>query len=153
MIESKTYHPDWIYNVEKNLGKKKFDPKLIEKVIYALIFLEQLKLNKLDFIFKGGTALLLATKEPKRFSIDIDIICEQPQNEIETVLEKIKEGSVFTHWEDDNDRKHTPDAPVGHFKMYYTSNIDDSVEPILLDILYTPNPYPELMEVPIVDLQ
>ncbi|WP_156100640.1 hypothetical protein [Gillisia sp. Hel_I_29] len=55
---------------------------------------------------------------------------------------------MFTHWEDDNDRKHTPDAPVGHFKMYYTSNIDDSVEPILLD-----NPYPELMEVPIVDLQ
>ena len=34
--------------------------------------------------------------------------------------------------------------------MYYTSNIDDSVEPILLDILYTPNPYPELMEVPVV---
>ncbi len=149
MIEPKTFHPDWIYNVKKNLGKKKFDPKLIEKVIYALIFLEQLKLNKLDFIFKGGTALLLATKEPKRFSIDIDIICEQPQSEIEAVLEKIKEKSVFTHWEDDNDRKHTPDAPVGHFKMYYTSKIDESVEPILLDILYTSNPYPELMEVPV----
>ncbi len=150
MIKQKTYHLDWIYDVERHLGKKKFDPKLIEKVIYALVFLEQLKLSGLEFIFKGGTALLLATKEPKRFSIDIDIITEQTQSEIETILEKISKESVFTHWEDDNNRKHTPDAPIGHFKMYYTSHVDGSVEPILLDILYTPNPYPELMEIPIV---
>lgn len=149
MIESTTYHLDWIYEIKRNLGKKKFDPKLIEKVIYALLFLEQLKLNGLEFIFKGGTALLLATKVPKRFSIDIDIITEQTQSEIEVILEKISKNSVFTHWEDDNNRKHIPDAPIGHFKMYYISNVDGSVEPILLDILYTPNPYPELMEIPI----
>jgi predicted nucleotidyltransferase component of viral defense system len=149
VIEPITYHPDWIYEVKRNLGKKKFDPKLIEKVIYALVFLEQLKLNGLDFIFKGGTALLLATKEPKRFSIDIDIITEQTQKEIEAILEKISNESVFTHWEDDNDRKHTPDLPISHFKMYYTSNVDSRVEPILLDILHTPNPYPELIEIPI----
>lgn len=88
MIDSKTYRLDWILEIEKNLGKKKFDPKLIEKVIYALVFLEQLKNKKLDFIFKGGTALLLATKEPKRFSIDIDIITEQAQSKIEAILEK-----------------------------------------------------------------
>jgi predicted nucleotidyltransferase component of viral defense system len=149
MIAPTTYHPDWIYEVKRNLGKRKFDPKLIEKVIYALVFLEQLKLNGLDFIFKGGTALLLATEEPKRFSIDIDIVTEQSQKEIEAILEKISKKSVFTHWEDDNDRKHAPDAPIGHFKMYYSSNVDGNVEPILLDILYTPNPYPELMEIPI----
>ncbi|MAY21676.1 MAG: hypothetical protein CMC74_02750 [Flavobacteriaceae bacterium] len=149
MIEPTAYHIDWIYEVERNLGKKKFDPKLIEKVIYALVFLEQLKLNGLDFIFKGGTALLLATKEPKRFSIDIDIITEQSQKEIEAILEKISKESVFTHWEDDNNRKHTPDAPIGHFKMFYASNVDGNVEPILLDILYTPNPYPKIMEIPI----
>ncbi len=149
MIEVATYHPDWIFEVKKRLGKK-YDPKLIEKVIYALVFLEQLKINGLDFIFKGGTALLLATKEPKRFSIDIDIITEQTQSEIEPILEKISKETIFTHWADDNNRKHTPDAPVGHFKMYYKSNVDGNVEPILLDVLYTPNPYPELMEIPIV---
>lgn len=149
MIQTSTYSLEWIYEVERNLGKKKIDPKLIEKVIYALQFLEQLKLNKLEFTFKGGTALLLATKVPKRFSIDIDIITEQTQSEIETILEKISKESIFTHWEDDNNRKHAPDAPIGHFKMYYTSNVDGSVEPILLDVLYTPNPYPEVMEIPI----
>lgn len=33
--------------------------------------------------------------------------------------------------------------------MYYKSNVDDSIEPILLDVLYSPNPYPELTEIPI----
>ena len=33
--------------------------------------------------------------------------------------------------------------------MYYKSNVDGNIEPILLDILYTPNPYPEVMELPI----
>src|SRR5690606_5378245 len=149
MIDSKTYRLDWILEIEKNLGKKKFDPKLIEKVIYALVFLEQLKNKKLDFIFKGGMALLLATKEPKRFSIDIDIITEQPQSKIEAILEKISGESIFTHWEPDNDRKHTPDAPISHYKMFYISEVDGNEEPILLDILHSPNPYPEIMEIPI----
>ncbi|MDT0294887.1 nucleotidyl transferase AbiEii/AbiGii toxin family protein [Mesonia ostreae] len=148
MIKESTYHPEWIYEVKKRLGKK-YDPKLIEKVIYALILLEQLKVNGLEFIFKGGTALLLATEKPKRFSIDIDIITEQTQSKIETILEKICETTIFINWEDDNNRKYTPDAPVGHFKTYYKSNVDGSIEPILLDLLYTPNPYPELTEMPI----
>ncbi|MCM4157605.1 nucleotidyl transferase AbiEii/AbiGii toxin family protein [Gramella sp. AN32] len=149
MIEESTYHLDWIYEVKQRLGRK-YDPKLIEKVIYAMVLLEQLKINGLDFIFKGGTALLLATKKPKRFSIDIDIITEQTQSDIAPVLDTICGKTIFTHWEDDNNRKHTPDAPVGHFKLYYKSNVDGSVEPILLDVLYTPNPYPELTEIPIV---
>ncbi|MCF6182729.1 nucleotidyl transferase AbiEii/AbiGii toxin family protein [Lutibacter sp.] len=147
MIESKSYHLDWIIEVQKNIGTR-VDPKLIEKVIYALLFLEQLTLNGLNFIFKGGTALVLATKTPKRFSIDIDIITEQSPKEIEIILEKISQGTVFTHWADDNNRKHTQDVPIGHYKMYYKSNVDNSVEPILLDLLFTSNPYPELMEIP-----
>lgn len=148
MIKESTYHPEWIFEVKQKLGRK-YDPKLIEKVIYALILLEQLKINGLEFIFKGGTALLLATKKPKRFSIDIDIITEQIQSDIEPILDTMCSKTVFTHWEDDNNRKHTPDAPVGHFKTYYKSNVDGSIEPILLDVLYTPNPYPELTEIPI----
>ncbi|MBK9225285.1 MAG: nucleotidyl transferase AbiEii/AbiGii toxin family protein [Flavobacterium sp.] len=43
--------------------------------------------------------------------------------------------------------KHTPDAPIGHFKAYYKSGVDGNIEPILLDLLYMPNPYPENQEV------
>lgn len=38
---------------------------------------------------------------------------------------------------------------MGHFKTYYKSSVDGSIEPILLDVLYTVNPYPELKEIPI----
>ncbi len=148
MINSETHTIDWILNLKNKLGKR-IDPKLIEKVIWALTLLEQLQLNGLNFTFKGGTALLLATEKPKRFSIDIDIITEHSEKEIIAVLQKTVDEKIFLSWEDDNNRKHTPDAPIGHFKTYYKSVVDGNIEPILLDILYTPNPYPEVRELPI----
>jgi len=148
MINKKTYTIDWILNLKHILGHQ-IDPKLIEKVIWALTLLEQLKINKLDFTFKGGTALLLATEQPKRFSIDIDIITQHSEKEITAVLQKIIDEGVFLDWEDDNNRKHTPDAPIGHFKVYYKSVVDSNIEPILLDVLYTPNPYPEVQQIKI----
>ena len=51
-------------------------------MIWALTLLEQLKIYGLNFTFKGGTALLLATEKPKRFSIDFDIITEHTEKEI-----------------------------------------------------------------------
>lgn len=148
MIDTKSYTIEWITNLRNKLGKR-IDPKLIEKVIYALTLLEQLQLNNLNFVFKGGTALLLATEIPKRFSIDIDIITEEPEDKIKEVLEKISQLEMFIRWEGDNDRKHTPDAPIGHFKMFYKSVVDSHEEPILLDLLYTSYPYPETKEYPI----
>lgn len=142
MIDVKSYTIEWITDLRNKLGKH-IDPKLIEKVIYALTLLEQLQLNNLNFVFKGGTALLLATEIPKRFSIDIDIITEETDDKIKEVLEKISQLEMFIRWEDDNDRKQTPDAPIGHFKIFYKSVVDGREEPILLDLLYTANPYPE----------
>ncbi len=151
MINSETHTIDWILNLKSKLGKR-VDPKLIEKVIWALTLLEQLQLKGLSFTFKGGTALLLATQKPKRFSIDIDIITEHTESEIIDVLQKIVDEKIFLSWEDDNNRKHTPDAPIGHFKTYYKSVVDGNIEPILLDLLYTPNPYPEVRKLPIKHL-
>ncbi len=148
MINKETYTLEWILNLKNKLGRR-IDPKLIEKVIWALTLLEQLKIKGLNFTFKGGTALLLATEKPKRFSIDIDIITEHSEKEIIPVLQQIVEENIFLSWEDDNNRKHTPDAPIGHFKTYYKSVVDGNIEPILLDLLYTPNPYPEVRELPI----
>jgi len=148
MINKETHTIEWITSLKDKLGRR-VDPKLIEKVIWALTLLEQLRLKGLSFTFKGGTALLLATDVPKRFSIDIDIITEHSEEDIKTAIQEIVKEKIFNEWEDDNDRKHTPDAPIGHFKVYYTSVVDGNVEPILLDILYTPNPYPEIRELPI----
>src|SRR5690606_13905654 len=148
MIDTKSYTIEWITDLRNKLGRR-IDPKLVEKVIYALTLLEQLQLNNLSFVFKGGTALLLATETPKRFSIDIDIITEESEDKIKEILERISQLEMFIRWEDDNNRKHSPDAPIGHFKIFYKSVVDGNEEPILLDLLYTPNPYPETKEYPI----
>ncbi|MFC2086893.1 nucleotidyl transferase AbiEii/AbiGii toxin family protein [Bacteroidota bacterium] len=54
---------------------------MVEKVIRALLLLEGLVKQKLSFVFKGGTALMLHLNSTKRLSIDIDIIMpEKPKN-------------------------------------------------------------------------
>jgi len=65
MINHETHTIDWILNLKSKLGRS-IDPKLIEKVIWALTLLEHLKINGLKFTFKGGPAFLLATEKPKR---------------------------------------------------------------------------------------
>ena len=48
----------------------------MEAMIYALYLLEHIQKTDLEFIFKGGTSLLLLMDQPKRFSVDIDIILQ-----------------------------------------------------------------------------
>ena len=71
MIDIKSLSAEWIAEKKNKYSK---DPNLMESMIYALYLLEQLQLTGLDFIFKGGTSLILLMEEPKRFSVDIDII-------------------------------------------------------------------------------
>src|SRR5690606_3073828 len=142
---------EWIKSTSERLGKRG-DPKMLEKVIYALYLLEQLRTHGLDLIFKGGTSLLLITDPPRRFSIDIDIITTESKEAIERTLEKIVEQERFTRWESDNDRKQVIDAPVAHYKIYYKSIVNQHFgeEPVLLDVLFSENPYPVLQEQEIV---
>ncbi len=70
MIEKTSYTKRWIESFRENPDYNKTDPILIEKMIMALSLLEQLAINKLDFVFKGGTSLILLLDNANRFSID-----------------------------------------------------------------------------------
>ena len=79
MISKNSLHIDWITKVSS--ANRKADKILVEKVIRALMLLEGLVKQNLDFVFKGGTALMLILDSSKRLSIDIDIIIEKdPKN-------------------------------------------------------------------------
>ncbi len=86
MIAATSCSKDWIFKIRWMLGKRS-DPKLIEKGIYALLFLEILRVHNLNFIFKQSTSLLLATPVPKRFSIDI--ITQHSEKAIIGVIKQI----------------------------------------------------------------
>jgi len=149
MIENSTYQKSWIEEKARRLGK--VDRKLLEKVIMSLALVEQLRTQQMEFIFKGGTALVLLLEQPRRFSIDVDIILPEKPKTLNTVFDNIIEQSPFTKWVADNERKSSTNAPVEHYKFFYQSAADQYVqeEPILLDILYADNYYPKLKDVSI----
>jgi hypothetical protein len=158
MIDKVSLSPEWL--AEKQNEYKK-DPSLIESMIHALYLLERLKLTGLDFIFKGGTSLLLLLENPARFSVDIDIIVNPviKREILEDHLEKIL-NEVFIRMELDERRSHKGKIPKAHYKFFYNSNVptknkDNQVIPnpereILLDVLFAENPYPVLLEKPIL---
>jgi len=149
MIVAKCHTKEWIEDRSNFLksGKRRADPGLIEKVIKALYLLESLSKEGLEFIFKGGTSLLLLLDTIHRFSIDIDIIVENKMEseELKLIFNKIIENSIFYRYEEDQ-RKKTTNIEKAHYKFYYKSVLDDREKYILLDILFKKNPYVELVE-------
>jgi hypothetical protein len=155
MIDIKSLTAGWIAEKRKKYGK---DPSLMESMIRALYLLEQLHLTGLDFIFKGGTSLVLLMQEPKRFSVDIDIVVNPKINreELEAFLSKIETSSEFNRVELDETRSYKGRIPKAHYKFIYTSNfankneegqvISNPEREILLDILFAENHYPLIVE-------
>jgi len=139
MIKADSILPAWIYSKTEEFNA---DPIIVEKVIRALILLEALRVNNLDFIFKGGTALILMIQEPRRFSIDIDIIVEDKDQNIGAILDKIVESTDFIEWKE-HKRKAKSLIEKAHYKLFYNpvTKQDGDVNNILLDIVFENNPY------------
>ncbi len=117
-------------------------------MIYALHLLERLKSNGHDFVFKGGTSLVLLLDEGNRFSIDIDIISKTSQEDLEGILDKIIDSSHFSEWKLDEHRSYQPGVLKAHYKFPFDTIIQGSGT-ILLDVLIEDSIYPELIERPI----
>lgn len=89
MIKEHCFTDEWLEGFRKQKDHRRIDKIILEKMIYALHLLEQLKSNGLDFVFKGGTSLVLLIEEGNRFSIDIDIISKTKRKELESILLKV----------------------------------------------------------------
>lgn len=145
MIKRETYSLEWISTVCRS--NRNADPILVEKVIRAVTLLHSLAINELDFIFKGGTSLLLVFDNPKRLSIDIDIILNNRQVDLHSLFDKIVNETNFTRWEE-QERKVSSKIEKAHYKFFYAPihQTNKGEEYILLDILFESNHYPVLTE-------
>ncbi|MCX6179194.1 MAG: nucleotidyl transferase AbiEii/AbiGii toxin family protein [Chlorobiales bacterium] len=148
MILPASYKPDWIREKRKTYPKS--HPAIIEKVIYALSLVEQLAQTDLAFTFKGGTSLLLILPEPKRFSIDVDIVTSESREKIEAILKGICTGGIFSKFELDEGRSYNSGIPKAHYQLTFFSQWDNKEQTILLDILFDEHGYPALVQAPIV---
>ena len=120
------------------------DPQLIERALYALGLLEALEQTGMDFIFKGGSCLMILLPQVMRLSTDIDIIVA-PGTDVETYIEKASRIFPFVRYEEQV-RIGKNNIEKRHFKFTYFSPIRKEEFYILLDILFEDNHYEELVQ-------
>ncbi|MEJ5302112.1 MAG: nucleotidyl transferase AbiEii/AbiGii toxin family protein [Bacteroidales bacterium] len=145
MITSHSLTKQWIVGIRKKQKTGKINPPVFEKMIFAFALLEKLAENGLDFIFKGGTSLVLLLSDFRRYSTDIDIITLQTEEELRAVLEKIVQSSVFTAYQKDEKRSSHQPIPKSHYNISFPSNYNQEGT-ITLDVIFDIHPYPEIVE-------
>ena len=122
----------------------KGDPGLIERTLYAFGLLEALRRVGMEFIFKGGTSLLLLLSSPKRLSTDIDIVVD-PGTDVDSFIEKA--GTVFPFMaKEEQLRSGKNNIVKRHFKFTYDSPVQKGPLYILLDVLFEENHYERIVE-------
>ncbi|HOY12434.1 MAG TPA: nucleotidyl transferase AbiEii/AbiGii toxin family protein [Saprospiraceae bacterium] len=153
MINLSEISSEWLSNVSRQ--HRNVDKILVEKVIRALLLLEGLSKQKLPFVFKGGTALMLHFNSTKRLSIDIDIILPQDSSiynikNLESYLDAIVLEQGFIRKELQH-RSTTSKIKKEHYKFFYSPlyKTNKDQEYVLLDILFEEVNYVNLITLPI----
>lgn len=148
MINQSELSAEWLNKISKQ--HRNADKILVEKVIRALLLLEGLAKQKIDFVFKGGTALMLHFNSAKRLSIDIDIILPNEIKYLEGILDTIAQEQGFLRKELQH-RSTNSKIKKEHYKFFYTPlhKTKKDEEYVLLDILFEDVNYVNIISLPI----
>ncbi len=145
MIATHCFDRDWIEAKRQQMGGG--NQTLIEKTIHAFALLSHLAYRNVPMVFKGGTSLILRVPQFRRLSIDIDILCPLPDNELDTILRQIGSESPFIRYEED-DRGQGRIPARRHFKFFYNSAVNRTApEYVLLDVVKEEALHPHAEEV------
>ena len=142
MIDKQTFTKEHFDLLKIN---KSVNHPILERAIFALGLLEALCKVNMDFIFKGGSSLMLLLDKPMRLSTDIDVLVEPGYNVDDFIM---KASTIFPFIrKEESIRKTNKNIEKRHFRFYFKSilNPDDELS-IILDVVYENNPYPLLVE-------
>lgn len=131
LIKSHYFTEEWLTSKPKDLSG---NPVLIEKTVHAFALLGYLVQLEENFVFKGGTSLLLHVPKIKRLSIDIDIILGGDIEAFITKIATIPGNTPFTRYEE-NERGFRGLPNRRHFKFFYNSALSKKEDFILLDVV------------------
>ena len=147
MIENKSFTKEWLDVFRAKKEHKGINVTILEKMVHAFSLLEHLKIEGLDFVFKGGTSLVLLLEEGNRFSIDIDIISSVKRDPLKKILDAVVANSHFKSHILNERRSYKEGVPKAHYTFEFDSVYNPNVPgTILLDILFDSPHYPELIE-------
>jgi len=143
VLNPKCFQISHLRDIQAETGAK--DLLTLERCVLALELVGRLRQHGLEFVFKGGTSLLLHLSEPKRLSIDVDILCLDP-GKLPEVLERVRSEGPFKSWRylQEMDRINPP-------TVHYAVDFDSVVNPdqsfyVMIDVLAAENPYAALVE-------
>lgn len=146
MLSNRSFSEDWIRSIARETGAQEV---IVEKCIHALALVGSLREAGLDFVFKGGTSLMLHFDPARRLSIDVDIASLEPLDRVEAVLNRICDGGPFQNWAHQNWRD-GENPPTKYFQIGYRSPLTPDVPAgIQLDVLVTETPHPVIEERPV----
>ena len=143
MILPKCFTPEFLSEQGELLQVR--DLRNLEKCTLALELVSRLQRAGLDFIFKGGTSLLLHCNPARRLSIDVDILSLEPLEKFQEILQKITRNAPFIRW-DHQDHRDREAPPTKHFKAFYTSALTGEEESVQLDVICSESPYARTIE-------
>jgi len=144
MINSHSFTKEWIESQEMSNSRQ---VEIIEKLIQAFSLLEILAQQDFDFIFKGGSSLLLHFDDFHRFSVDIDIMINPDQ--LNQFLSYIKSFSNEHFYAVLEDKRKPSLLQKVHYKFYYNSVLPTTnPKPtyVILDVVIDEIPYQETIE-------
>ena len=96
MLSKRTFSKEWLETKAKAAGAQQ--AQIFERCVHALELVGRLAEARLDFIFKGGTSLILQLEPVRRLSVDVDIACLKPLERVVEVLNQVTKPP-FTRWE------------------------------------------------------
>lgn len=145
MIDPECFRLPWLQAQATRLHVR--DKALLERCIHALELVARLRHAGLDFVFKGGTSLVLHLQPFHRLSIDVDIACNASLPEIKRVLQQVTYPSQpfkrYTH----QVHRDRDEPPTKHFLLSFDSAVRPGHEAhILLDVLFETSIYPDIIE-------
>jgi hypothetical protein len=147
MIGLQCFTQEWQARKRAELGG--CDPVLLEKTIHAFALLDAMAARGVEFVFKGGTSLLLRLPAIHRLSIDADIICQEPPQRLDPLLAELGRTPPFTGMAEDHRGAHRVPARR-HFKFVFKPLDPNNPAPfILLDVVHQKNVYPRVDRVPL----
>ena len=145
MIKDKCFNREWFESFRKDEKNRRINTTVLEKMIRAFHLLEMIQIYGLDFIFKGGTSLVLLLEEDNRFSIDVDIICATSREKLGSIFDEMIRESRFEFFTFDERRSQKPGVPKYHYYFHYSSALTSRKDYIMLDILHDRDVYPEVI--------
>jgi hypothetical protein len=117
-------------------------PHLCELVVYCLELVSQLAHAGLAFRFKGGNSQLILLEDPRRFSIDVDIVTTVSKDHLTEIVERIAQDCGAFSRCDVRPHKTKPWLPMISYRLYFDSCFQGPEDAyVMLDAVLEDPPY------------